>query len=157
MKIGELFEAAGLEPNGPKCWKDKVDGSYPGVYVIVAKQKSRDCPLCPIKTAQFQKIELEFERVLWVPNKEIIYIGQTSKQKLTKRIDQFYRHQYGRRSPHHGGQAVHLLNCELEVYWSPADHPKKAEAQMLFAFMRQSGRLPYANRDLPLTKWLVQN
>lgn len=154
MTINEVFRAAGLEPNGPLPWKQNVEEPTKGVYVVVAKPGSRNCPLCPIKTARLREIELEFERVLWVAGEGVVYIGQTTRQALKKRIDQFYKHQYGKGSPHHGGQAVHLLNCDLEIYWSSADHPKRAEAKMLFAFMRQGGRLPYANRALPSTKWL---
>lgn len=158
MEIDTVFRAAGLSPHGPVNWSDrdaKVDEKQAGVYVVAAKSRVRDWPMCPIATAQLPELQLEFEKILWVSDEEIVYIGQTTKQTLTKRIAQFRRHRYGERSPHRGGQSVHLLACELDIYWSEAEDPERSEAKMLFAFMKQGGRLPYANRDLPSTKLLI--
>ncbi|PYP91665.1 MAG: hypothetical protein DMG65_07200 [Candidatus Angelobacter sp. Gp1-AA117] len=82
-----------------------------------------------------------------MPNQPIIYIGQTTKRTLTKRLGEFYRHIYGAKSPHSGGEAVKLLHCDLWVYWSPSPDPRDSELLMLCAFRKRVGKLPFANRS----------
>ncbi|HTX76977.1 MAG TPA: hypothetical protein VMD29_12285, partial [Terracidiphilus sp.] len=156
MTVEELFRSANVNPRGPKPWKEAVDESEPGVYVIAIRTLQTECPLCPQMLAQLNDFEREFERILWIPEEEIVYIGQTTKQNLKKRIGQFYRHRYGNTGPHHGGEAVHLLSRgnDLDVYWAPVKEPQREEVRMLMAFMRRHGRLPYANRDYPRVRKL---
>src|SRR3954453_3494683 len=139
MRVDDLFRAAGLEPCGPTPWRIGIEEPRRGVYVVVLKQKQRDCPLCPTATAKLSEAARELETTRWVPEEKIIYVGQTTRQTIATRVRQFYRHKYGDSSPHRGGQAVHLLSCELEVYWSHSDDPENSESQMLLAFIEESG------------------
>jgi len=107
------------------------------VVAVVGDPKSN----CDVKANYLKKAE----RQRWVPSEPVIYIGQTTRP-LSRRIREFYRHQYGKRSPHSGGQAVKLLKCQMWVYWSPANDPLDAELLMLCAFRKKVGRLPFANR-----------
>ena len=161
MKIEELFGAAGLKSVGKSSWKliaRTIDQrlNEPGVYVAVIGHQYEGLPLC---TGKFDEIiHAEFEKTLWIRNETVLYIGQTTKQTLKKRINQFINHKYGNRSPHKGGQSIHLLNYEPVIYWSPAGSPKIAEAKMLLAFMKEhGGRLPYANRDFPSRRVLLSS
>jgi hypothetical protein len=94
------------------------------------------------------------EALRWHPGQPIVYIG-TTRRRLAVRLRDFYRHRYGGRSPHRGGQAVLLLRdagWPLRVWWAqvPADRAGHVEAQLLARFAREVStavhRLPYANR-----------
>lgn len=160
MNVEELFGSAGLASAGKLNWKQKKSGlighglNEPGVYAVVM---ANECEAFPLYDRRFDKsIHPDFERMLWIPDETVLYVGQTTGQTLKRRIKQFLDHQYGARGPHKGGQSVHLLDCDLEVIWSPADSPKLAEAKMLLSFMKEhAGRLPYANRDFPTRKALL--
>jgi hypothetical protein len=142
VTVVDLFEQAGLSPIGPVQWGTEISESCAGIYVIALVKRpdsELDKPVC---VDHLQERELR----RWVRDEPIVYIGQTTDQTLAKRLRQFYKHIYGKKSPHRGGQAVKLLTCELWVYWSPAANSKSAEQKMIKAFEARLGRLPYANR-----------
>jgi hypothetical protein len=148
MTVAELFAEVGLSPQGPKAWKDPIVEPTCGVYVVaLVHDKDSRCS----NEAFFLNSD-ESER--WIRNEPIVYIGQTTKQTISKRIAQFYQHKYGNRSPHRGGQAVKLLlsppppavPLDLWVYWAPTADPMLCEKQMLSLFQTRIGKLPYANR-----------
>lgn len=154
MIIEDLFSAVGLKHSISSNWEREIDSAGTGVYVISTKLKLRDCPFSKTLPEGFGVLEHELETALWIPNEKVIYIGQTTKQTIRKRVGQFRRHQYGNPSPHRGGQSVHLLETQLEVFWSKCDTPKRIEALMLLAFVKEHGRMPFANRSFPLKKWI---
>ncbi len=80
-----------------------------------------------------------------VIDQTIVYIGRT-KRPLSRRINEFYRHRYGDKRPHRGGQEVLNIPGVRFLYWCPSDDPRAAEAKMLRAFEDRYGRLPSANR-----------
>jgi hypothetical protein len=134
ITVTEVFGAAGLKPFGPVGWGTPLPETLPGVYVVAVVGDLTD--------------EDYFEppdRERWQRDQPVVYIGRT-RQPLSKRIKQFYRHKHGRTSPHRGGQAVLLLLCKLCVYWAPTQAPVEAEREMIEAFLRHTGALPYANR-----------
>lgn len=142
LTVAEIFNEASLSPSGPVPWGGRITEVSAGVYVVavVAKANAKlDCPL-------YANYLEEAEQQRWLPNQPVIYIGQTTNQTLSKRVSQFYRHKYGARSPHRGGQAVKLLRCDLWVYWSPPDDPLSSERMMICAFKKKVGQLPFANR-----------
>jgi hypothetical protein len=72
---------------------------------------------------------------------------------LRRRLSEFFRHRYGEKAPHRGGQAIILLSelpkCPLWVYWAVAAGPSEAveaERRMLEVFRKNVGALPFANR-----------
>jgi hypothetical protein len=74
----------------------------------------------------------------------IVYIGRTS-QTLARRLDQFYRHRPGAKSPHHGGEKILALAGPLSVYWSPTGTPHAKERQLIQEFVKRYGRFPHGN------------
>jgi hypothetical protein len=153
MEIEDLFGTVGLKLSISSNWEREIDSAGAGVYVISTKLKLKRCPFSKTLPEGFGVLEHELETALWVPDEKVIYIGQTTKQSIRKRVGQFRRHQYGNHSPHRGGQSVHLLETEFEVFWSKCDTPERIEALMLLAFVKEHGRMPFANRVFPPRKW----
>jgi len=154
MTVGEIFAKAKLSHLwGPVQWKDKdnvPDESKPGVYVVARVGKpDESCEPCKLQLIDPRRdglvIDLEYEHQRWLRSEPVMYIGQTTKSTLHKRIGDFFRHKCGNRSPHAGGQIVHLLKCPLWVYWSPSRNPYDDEPAMLCAFKEQAGQVPFAN------------
>ena len=80
-----------------------------------------------------------------VIKREVVYVGCT-KGPLARRIREFYRQKYGKKSPHRGGQEILKMPGTRLVYWSATENPRAAETKMLDAFEGHKGRLPRANR-----------
>ena len=149
MTVADLFEAARLSPLGPVGWGTAIPMTEKGgVYVVALVAEAG---LVGGGLAEFLDPS---EQKRWLPNQPVVYIGQTTTQTLAKRLEQFYRHEYGDKSPHRGGQALKLLlkppvpwsPIALWVYWSAATDPKASESTMIEAFKNKVGRLPFANR-----------
>jgi hypothetical protein len=140
ITVAELFKAAKLRVCGPVRWGAKVPETKPGVYVIaiVSRPKSH----CGSRKVSYLPAPIALR---WIPRQPVIYIGRT-RRSLSRRVHQFYRQEYGDKSPHRGGQAVRLLKCGLWVYWSPTDNPFAAEDKMIERFREKVGRLPFGNR-----------
>lgn len=68
------------------------------------------------------------------------------KGGLNKRLLQFRRHVYGKRSPHRGGQAILLLDCQKIVRWAEVADDAGAEHRLLEIFKQLAGRYPFGNR-----------
>lgn len=142
MTVAELFNEIGLSPQGPVRWKTSIAEPKGGVYVVALVGKADSS----------SRISADYlppvEQQRWLPNEPIVYVGATEcKEGLAGRTKQFYAHKYGKPSPHSGGQAVKLLQCDFWVYWSPATDPFDAEQRMLDAFKQRVGQLPFANRN----------
>jgi hypothetical protein len=140
ITVAEIFKQVGLTPCGPKSWGTQIPERSAGVYVVALVPDSSVRLEGPVYAEYLD----EREREHWLSEQPIIYIGQTTC--LSRRLSQFYRHRYGQRSPHCGGEAVKLLQCSLWVYWSPASHPVESERMMISAFQQAVGRKPFANR-----------
>ena len=149
MTVADLFEAARLSPLGPVRWGSPIPSTEKGGIYVVALVA--EAGLVCGGLAEFLEPP---EQKRWLSNQPVVYIGQTTTQTLAKRLEQFYRHVYGDKGPHRGGQALKLLlapppprpPCPLWVYWSLANDPKTSERAMIDAFKKQVGRLPFANR-----------
>jgi hypothetical protein len=76
---------------------------------------------------------------------EVVYVGRT-RRALRKRLREFYRHRYGDKRPHRGGQAILLLTRPLLVYWAATNDWEAAEDTMIEHFRSAAGRLPFGNR-----------
>ena len=141
MTPRQLFDAAALPVLGPVPWREPVPERGPGVYVI-ARVASADS----VGERLDAEAVLREERParLWLPTEPVIYIGKATS--LRERLNQFYRHRYGDRSPHRGGQDVLLLSCPLWIDWSAVAVPEAAERAMLGHFKLTVGARPFANR-----------
>jgi hypothetical protein len=132
LSAPELYTLAGIVPAGSVCWGDDVPSSQSGVYVITIED-----------TLPGYKLP-DHERSFWLPDQTIIYIGRA--KQLTRRLRQFRRHVYGKKSPHRGGQAILLLDCEKTITWAEVEDYGTAEAALINAFRSVVGRMPFGNR-----------
>jgi len=140
MTVSELFKEADLSPCGPVPWRIPLSVSGCGVYVVAFVRNPRLG--CGRRKVEYLPPD---EQKLWLQKQPIVYIGQT-KRPLAVRIREFYRHKYGEKRPHRGGQAVKLLRCALWIYWAQTNNPRSAERMMINAFVERVGGLPFANR-----------
>ncbi len=112
-----LFDRAGISDSTSVAWNEKVSERGPGVYIISSSHQS--------------------------VGQSVVYIGRS--KHLRRRLNEFYRHKYGSRAPHRGGQEVLRLPGNLTVHWAAvADYPA-AEKAMLEAFREAVGVWPIAN------------
>jgi hypothetical protein len=134
LSVTELFRSVDLKMHGPVDWGQPILEPASGIYVITL--------LDPLTTLVDHLPDSE--RVRWNVGQEIIYIGKA--KRIRRRIREFYRHQYGAKSPHRGGQAIKLLNCPMMVYWSLVADYAEAEHRLIKSFQDSIGSLPFANR-----------
>ena len=140
VTVRALFNAADLKPCGPVAWGQAIVEKKPGVYVIaVVAEADKSCE--HIDVSYLPNVVAK----RWISSQPVIYVGRT-KRSLSRRINEFYRHVHGRKSPHRGGQDVKLLKCDLWVYWCPAECVAVVEQKMIEAFRVIAGSLPFANR-----------
>lgn len=130
----ELFRQVDLIPSGPVLWRTAIPEKGSGVYVISIDNPS-------IVSADEL---LETERQHWLSDQQIVYIGRSNC--LSRRLRDFYKHQYGQRRPHRGGQAILLLKCDLSVRWAAVANYAGAEHRLLEAFKLVAGTKPFGNR-----------
>jgi hypothetical protein len=159
LTVAEIFTKANLSPRGPVPWGTQVAESSVGVYVVArVGDPTVGCNVCALQFIDFANpfdnlnnpippldLDPEYERQRWLQNEPVVYIGQTTDQTIQERVRQFYRHKCGNPSPNAGGQVIHLLRCDMWVYWSPADNPYDTEQTMLCTFKEQVGQEPFAN------------
>jgi GIY-YIG catalytic domain len=121
VTVQEIFNAAGLLPCGPVSWGTPIPERSGGVYLIELGQSKEE------------------------DGQSIIYVGRT-KRPLRRRMREFYKHRYGKRRPHRGGQTILKFAPSLLVYWATTDACADAEDKMIERFRKLVGRLPYGNR-----------
>jgi GIY-YIG catalytic domain-containing protein len=78
-------------------------------------------------------------------NNRIVYIGQT-KRPLSRRLREFYRHKYGDKGPHRGGQEILNLPGDRLIYWSVTNDPVSAEYKMIAAYENCFRCCPLGNK-----------
>jgi hypothetical protein len=88
-----LFKRIALSPLGPVRWGTPIPDDSPGVYVITLSADA-NASTCDMDADYLETSE----RLRWIPNQPIIYIGQATRQTLATRLRQFYRHIYGARA-----------------------------------------------------------
>ena len=151
LTVAELFKTANLSPSIPVPWGTDVTEPRAGVYVVArVGDPEGGCKACALPFSDPLPpnlvFDLEYERWRWLPNEPIVYIGKTDRS-IRKRVREFHRHQCGDTSPHAGGQVVKLLQCDLWVYWAPANSPYATERTLIRAFRQEAGHVPFANED----------
>lgn len=134
MQIEELFDAAGIVPSGAVAWGEAPAHDGQGVYVV---------SINPAAEIAFDR-RFEAFRHRWLDGQPVVYIGRAVV--LDRRLKQFYRHRYGAKSPHAGGQDILLLGCEKRVTWAAVDDRFQAEDRLIEAFCAAHGRRPFGNR-----------
>src|SRR5579864_467145 len=103
VSVAKLFEFAGLHPCGPVEWKQKnVDENRPGIYVVALVAEAHE--LCENVDVEYLDVAIAKR---WLKSQPVVYIGRT-KRSLKLRIGEFYRHLWGNKRPHRGGQDILL-------------------------------------------------
>lgn len=154
---GLFMETLGRVPDESVKWKTPAHCPEPGVYVVSYKRPICTADLSPEKIRAWighvpaMRIDGEspseeaiMERLagLIYPDETVLYIGQTS-QPLQRRIQQFYIHTLGNRSPHRGGHWLKTLSIieDLTVSWCTTNRPIDIERKMLEHYMGNVSRV----------------
>ena len=157
-----LFTRSDLERFGFEGWipaadfhPDAVPTGVGGVYV--AYRASNEPPIfLPTSSAGTRDgrdptLPVEVLQRAWVLESHIVYIGKadlTPGSGLRKRVWAYVRQGRGRSAGHWGGRATWQLadGPDLLVAWMATDRdPRDVEREMLAAFLKDHGRLPFAN------------
>lgn len=134
ITAAELFRREQIVPIGTVRWGETIPETGPGVYIV---------SLVDLPSIGFRE-PFELKRDRWNPGEEIVYIGRS--KGVSRRLAQFYRHRYGARSPHHGGQDILLLDGDKLITWAAVSDYADAEGRLLARFMGEVGQMPFGNR-----------
>ena len=157
----DLLESNSIILTGSVHWNEPVQSKEKGIYFVSLSRNPEEnggvlksAPL-EIKTIEkwLQQCNLELkddptpsaeaivQRIgeFWLPDENILYIGQTSRQDLNTRIDQLYKHKLGKSSPHRGGhwlKTLSNLNSTFVHYAETVDrNPKDVESSLIEDFV----------------------
>ena len=182
--VNELLEADSLRCSGSVPWGKQLPNETPGVYIVslsfdpdksnrflatapidrrvVAKwlERSREFKLDGKLTPSPEAVARRLSEY-WLPDESILYIGQTSKMRT--RLNQFYRHELGKKGSHSGGQWLKTLSVlnKTFVHYAESLDPELSEYRLMQAFtvrvsersrmnLRNNDRpYPFANLELP--------
>jgi hypothetical protein len=75
----------------------------------------------------------------------VVYVGR-ARRSLRRRLNEFYRHRYGDKRPHRGGQELLNMAGIRQVFWATTPDAANAEERMIRCFEQHQGRLPPANK-----------
>lgn len=181
ISVTDLIKETGLTISGLDTvqWGNKAKSSKVGVYIISTSQNPTlnenlfsSAPidndilkfwLNKVNTLQIDgkvspTVSQLRERLnqFWLPDENILYIGQTESSKgIAGRVDQFYRTELGERKPHAGGHWIKTLAIlnQLFVHYFPDETPTQTEENLLRAFVRQVSSQTLGNlkdRSLPI-------
>lgn len=128
----------------------------PGVYLILRPVTTPPVFLPVNKGGHFKgkdpTVEIQVLNAKWVKGSIAVYVGKAggdSSATLRSRLAQYLRFGEGKPVGHWGGRYIWQLgDCEsLLVCWKVLDSesPLAVEQQMLDAFCRAHGQLPFAN------------
>ena len=141
-----LFDKAPIDESILKFWISKV------------KTIQIDGKLNPTIAELKQRLN-----AFWLPDENIIYIGQTeSSGGLRGRINQYYNTELGERKPHAGGHWIKTLKTlnELFVHYIPSQNAEFIEKKIMNNFVSQVSTrtkellfdpnlaIPFANLEL---------
>ena len=182
-----LLETVGLNADRLKTarWGQTIESSSIGVYFISTSKDPNsiltlydNAPLDDIilkswirkvATIQVDGIPATLDSLkqrlnsFWLPDENIIYIGQTESSKgLRGRITQYYSTELGERKPHAGGHWIKTLKVlnELFVHYIPSQHAGDTEKKIMRSFISQVSEqtkenlfdstlpIPFANLEL---------
>lgn len=155
----ELLETVPIDLAGSVRWNSPVESNERGIYIVslsknpseisgilksvpinieIVKQWSQVCGL-KLDNDSNPSVKAISQRIgeFWLPDESILYIGQTTRQSLNIRINQFYRHKLGNSSPHRGGHWLKSLSnlSRCFVHYAETPIPKKIEQQLIEAFV----------------------
>lgn len=185
--INQLVELVGLSSTRLRVtkWNNEVESSSIGIYFVSTtkdpKSNSSLFPTAPIDEnilkfwinkvptmkidsapATIEKLKSRLES-FWLPDENILYIGQTESGKgLKGRVNQYYNTELGERKPHAGGHWLKTLKNlnKLFVHFIPCQHPEETEKKIMRQFVSHVSEktlkylydptlpIPFANLEL---------
>lgn len=175
MTVKELFELIGAKHFDCVRWNQPCNCQGSGIYIVSTSTDSgSNSGVTPEPRFDNPAIQRWIDRLpeftidgmkptvktlkkrlseFWLPEENILYIGQT-ESSLSKRIGDYYRTELGARAPHSGGQWLKTLADlgSLSVYYVSVQNPKDKETALLKYFFEQAGKLPFANLKGPTGK-----
>lgn len=159
--VSSLFETVSIQLTGMVRWSESIKCTNHGIYIVSLSPNpdensnlQQTAPIHREKVREwlFRVPTLKLNNELspspddvvihlskhWLPDESIIYIGQTSgkTRNLRTRVNEFYRHQLGNRSPHAGGHWIKTLSVlnKTFVYYAELSNPKDTEHNLIKAF-----------------------
>jgi len=189
--ISELEEVFCLRVTQSVKWGTTIHENNYGIYIISSSQKiglspnyksavyfndnqiniwMQNAPCMMLYNNKPTILNLKQQLMkFWLCDEPILYIGKAEKQSLHERINQFYRHNVGKKSPHKGGYWLKLLSNlnDLYIHILPTEDSHKIEEKMLEYFMGNVSKeskqnsvddklcLPFAN--LQLRSGIIKN
>ena len=156
----DLLLAAGLQVEGPILWGKLTASTGPGVFIVelpaaqpkvaIDPQAIRDwlvrAPELRLDGKQPTVKELQTRLAsFWLPDQAIIYIGSSLKA-VSARLAGMYKTPLGERRPQPAGYWLKTLHdlSKARIWWSPTSDPELYEDQLVTAFVKATGSLPYA-------------
>ncbi len=161
----ELLLANSLAVEGPILWGRPVGGSGPGVFIVelpapqpkvavdpnaIREWLSR-APNLRLDGKQPSVAELQTRLAsFWLPGQSILFIGSSLKS-VAARLTSMYKTPLGERRPQPTGYWLKTLHDlgKARIWWAPTSDPELYEDQLIEAFVKTSGALPYANNVAP--------
>lgn len=178
--VHDILQAHNLAITGTVKWGGSFDANYNGIYIISLSDnpnQNENLSNAPsfnetqmhnwLNTATEMKIDNENPTIeklkirlseFWFEDENIVYIGKAEKQNIKQRINKFFRHSVGERSPHRGGFWIKLLEnlSELNIYYVKIDEQAivdDIEKALLKYFMENvtpESRAEIRDQELPL-------
>jgi hypothetical protein len=164
-RVVQIFNSLNIEINGPVDWGTTIENYNAGIYIVSSSPNPEEVDnLNPQPRFDDAKIREWMRRAddmtidgkkvtlnsikerlfqFWLPDENILYIGQTNEQTLRKRTRQYYNQKIGKSSPHSGGfWLMTLANLnDLYIYYGNCPEPKKYEINMQKQFMNHVSSL----------------
>jgi len=157
--IGIYFISTSNDPNSKETLYDKAP-----IEETILKNWINKVPTIQVdgKPATVKNLK-ERLNSFWLPDENIIYIGQTESSKgLRGRIGQYYKTDLGERKPHAGGHWIKTLKVlnELYVHYIPSQNAEDIEKIIMKNFVTQVSKktkeilfdstltIPFANLEL---------
>lgn len=158
ITVKEIIEKVGLNPAliRKTKWGEQVNSTKSGIYIVSLSENPSEnntlynCPISmPALKAWINKMNgFKLDGVMtkdagiiskriakfWIKDENILYIGKTNDKKgLKSRVNRFYKHIAGDRTPHAGGHWLKILNNleQLYVYYIECKDSKRIESLML--------------------------
>lgn len=162
----QLFAQFNVPYAGTAPWGTRFAEPRQGIYIVSTSSdpalNSGILPACTISQTAFttwlthapamqvNKLPATFIMVqaalnrYWHATESILYIGKAD-QPIAARVNNFYRHQLGKDSPHGGGQWIKALSNlpQLFVHYAVCTNAPFIEFQMLKFFAEHTSGLPF--------------
>ena len=156
--VAQVFDAAGLTPDGVVLWRTPLPEAAHGVYVVALSEQTDSVAAaraeCPLSTAAVRQLldarpELRLDghrpstaqlvtrlASCWLADEVAVYIGLAGTS-LADRVGAYYKTPLGARRPHAGGWPLKTLGVldELWVHYAVCDDVDAAEQAMVDAFI----------------------